>query len=86
MGYGNRERAWTYKEYVEKYEQLQAENKKYKDALEEIAAIRVMACDNTPNGDYACDLHIEIAVQALKGEKNGEQNTIPPTVGGENDV
>lgn len=40
MAYGNRERAWTYNEYVEEYEklkeqikELEAENDKFKDAL-----------------------------------------------------
>lgn len=33
MAYGNKERAWTYQEYVEKYEQLQAKVKRLKEGI-----------------------------------------------------
>ncbi len=35
MALGNESRAWTYEEYVEKYDKLQAELAEYKDALAE---------------------------------------------------
>ena len=40
---------------------------KIEEALEEIIITTPIACDSGNNGDYACDLHIEIAKQALKG-------------------
>lgn len=53
------------KKFVEEYSKLQVENKRYKEALEEILITMPIACDGNPQGDYACDLHIEIAKEAL---------------------
>ena len=47
--------------------QLKVENKKLKEALVEITHTIIMACDKKQQGDYGCNLMIEIAEQALKG-------------------
>lgn len=53
---------------VKKIEQLEAENERLKKASQEIIATKMIICDGKHQGDYACDLHIEIAKEAL-GQK-----------------
>ncbi len=54
--------------------------------LEEIITTRVMCCDGKPQGDYACDLHIKIAEQALAllpcPTCNGREVVRTPEMGG----
>ena len=51
-------------------EKLQERIKKLEDGLNEILLTQPIICDGNHQGDYACDLHKEIAEKALK--KGGE--------------
>lgn len=51
---------------VQKWHQLQELLEKYKTAFREIILTQPIMCDGKCQGDYACDLHKEIAEEALE--------------------
>ena len=71
-------------EYYEQIKQLktklkeaETENKRLKEALEEIRITMPICCDGEPQGDYACDIHQRIAIEALKEKQDPKPLTQP---------
>ncbi len=46
-------------------EKILEQSIKYRKALEEILITKPIVCDGNHQGDYACDVHVEIAKEAL---------------------
>jgi hypothetical protein len=72
MADGNQTRAWTYEEYIQKYEQLQAENEKLKSLLavaqEDVCSLRCPSTWKTIDGQ----VHNPFCDQITKALKEGE--------------
>jgi len=56
MAYGTAERAWTYDEYVDKYEKLEKENTRLSKALNKYG-FHLPPCDVWRDGDCTCGFH-----------------------------